>query len=180
MSQVIHRYHKYKAIYTAADIPALVADLASDNGIIRENAREALVVLGKPAVEPLVQALGNEDRWVRWEAAKALSSIIDPSAATALSKALGDERPGVRWLAAEALIALGADALEPLLRSLLNPANVFWSSEGAHHVLHELAKRFPSPSLDRVIAALDKPEPTMAVPSAALAALRAIPPAIVA
>jgi HEAT repeat protein len=180
MSQVLHRYQNHKTVYTADDIPALVANLGSPNGMIRENAREALVVLGKSAVEPLVKALGDEDRWVRWEAAKALSSIIDPSAATALTKALGDERPGVRWLAAEALIALGSDAQEPVLRGLLNPANVFWSSEGAHHVLHELAKRHRSPSLDRVVAALEGPEPTMSVPSAALAALRAIPPANVA
>jgi HEAT repeat protein len=151
-----------------------VAGLASGNPIVREEAREALVAVGTPAVAPLVRALLDPDKRVRWEAAKALSFIHDPAAAPALVLALGDDHFGTRWLAAEGLIALGRDALEPLLRALLDPANAVWLGEGAHHVLHELQRRRRATWLTPVMRALREREPGMAVPPAALAALKAL------
>ena len=174
MSSVLHHPRRRRAIQVAADIPALVADLASKDPVVREDAREALVAAGKPAVGPLVGALFDRDSRVRWEAAKALVCIGDPSAAPALVRALGVDHFGTRWLAAEALIVLGCDALEPLLKALLDPANAVWLGEGAHHVLHELSRMYRLPWLLPVMTALREREPGLAVPPAALAALQTI------
>jgi len=152
----------------------LVKEFASSSAIDREIAREALVAIGKPAVQALVEALSNPDDQVRWEAAKALNCIADPAAVPALVTALGDERAGVRWLAAEVLIALGHASLEPVLKALTDPANVSWLREGAHHVLHELTRRESAERLRPVLEALEDFEPGLTAPLAALRALQAL------
>jgi HEAT repeat protein len=154
--------------HPVADIPELIAELGSQDGVERERARETLVALGKAAVAPLVSALSDQDGQVRWEAANALSCLRDPSAASALVEALGDDRSGVRWLAAEALIALGQGALALLLKPLSNPANAALIGDGARHVLHVLARNKGGQWLTPVVEALNSYEPGVAVPLAAL------------
>lgn len=88
-----------------ANIQFLMDMLASKDGTIRQNAREELVALGKPAVSFLTQALQNSRlAQVRWEAAKALGGINDTGAISSLVNALEDSDSDVAWLAAEALI----------------------------------------------------------------------------
>jgi HEAT repeat protein len=156
-----------------ADLAALIATLGSENAVQREKARNELLALGRPAVEPLVKSLGSKDNQVRWEAAKALGSLPDPAAAPALVAALEDERLGVRWLAAEALVALGRDALRPLLQAMSNPIKLRGISSGAHHVLHALAGRASCrPIVTPLLAALRGYEPGIWVTRAAREALR--------
>ncbi|RMF83541.1 MAG: NACHT domain-containing protein, partial [Nitrospirae bacterium] len=83
-------------------------------------AAEALGKLGDPrAVEPLLQALGDESRGVRRAAAEALGKLGDPRAVEPLLQALGDRYSDVRLAAAEALGKLGDPrAVEPLLQAL--------------------------------------------------------------
>ncbi len=174
MFWVARHLNRLKHLYLSRGIPVLVGDLASENPVVRENARETLVALGKLAVGSLIEALSDENPQVRWEAAKALGCINDPAAAPALVKAMGDKRFGTRWLAAEALVALGSAALEPLLKALLEPDNAVLLGEGAHHVLHEVSKKGLGPWLSEVMTALKGGEPRMAVPLAAFAALKAL------
>jgi len=79
---------------TGMDLSSLTELLANEDGMIRQKARKALVVLGKPAVPSLVQALQNSTvDQVRWEAAKALAAIGDNGdveSIPALVKALED------------------------------------------------------------------------------------------
>jgi HEAT repeat protein len=65
--------------------------LGNKGGTIRQNAREALVALGKPAVSSLIQALQNSrlDQ-VRWEAAEALGGINETGSRPLLVNALED------------------------------------------------------------------------------------------
>ena len=70
-----------------ATISSLIADLASKDGIVRVKARRQLVAYRARSVAPLIEALSNENNWVRWEAAKALSQIGSPSSIQALLKA---------------------------------------------------------------------------------------------
>jgi hypothetical protein len=155
-----------------ARIPPLLGDLAGRDPATREKAREALVVIGKPAVPSLIQLLAHGKPHIRWEAAKALSGIADPIAATALVNALEDPDGDVRWLAAEGLIVLGGEGVQPLLAALLGRAQSIWLCKSAHHVCHALARRRRiGPILRPVLAALDKPEPQIGVPLAAYAAL---------
>lgn len=155
-------------------IDSLIVQLASNDGLIRVQARRSLVAIGEQAVAPLVEALANRKNWVRWEAAKALCQIGDPAAAQALTKALEDRMFDVRWLAAEGLIAIGRDALVPLLRALSEHSDSLWLREGAHHVLHDLAAGELAEVVRPVLAALEDVEPSIEVPFAAETALAAL------
>jgi HEAT repeat protein len=142
-----------------------IANLRSRDGVVRHEARERLTFIGKRAVGQLIPLLKDPEDDVRWEAAKALSEIADPRAASELVATLEDHNFGVRWLAAEGLIAIGRDALRPLMEALTKRSDSAWRREGAHHVLHDLAdkdlevKDLVAP----VIAALEGIEPEIGV-----------------
>jgi hypothetical protein len=156
-------------------IGSLIVQLASDDGLVRVNARQSLVAIGAPAVASLIEAVHDADGHVRWEAAKALSEIVDPAAAPALVRALQDREFGVRWLAAGGLVALGSKGLVSLLRALVEHSGSVRLRQGAHHVLHDLARhRDLTEVLQPVLAALDGIEPSLQVPVAAEAALEAL------
>jgi HEAT repeat protein len=142
----------------------LVADLASHNDSVRVKARHSLVAMGKAAVPLLTQALKGENSLTKWEAAKALGEIGDPSTASTLVEALEDEEFDVRWLAAEGLSKMNIKALKPLLQALEKRADSFFLQEGAHHVLHDLAKGPLRKFLAPVLAALEGLEPGEEVP----------------
>jgi len=155
-------------------IPALIGVLSGNDGLARQEARESLVDIGRPAVAPLTEALAAPDSnyRLRWEAAKALSQLEDPEAAPVLVNALEDESFGVRWLAAEGLISLGQDALAPLLEALVQCSDSAVLREGAHHVLRMLNESdLHSQLVAPVLAALEDVEPIVQVPVAAHTAL---------
>jgi HEAT repeat protein len=153
------------------NISAMVAAFASDEAAQRERARRKVVAVGPLAVAPLTQALAHSKTQVRWEAAKALTEIADPSSASALIAALEDEDGGIRWLAAEGLIALKEDALKPLMHALIRRSDSTWVCEGAHHVLHELSEGPCSEVILPVLAALGDPVPEIESAVAAADAL---------
>jgi HEAT repeat protein len=157
-----------------AIVSALIADLGSKDGIVRVRARKSLVAIGKPSVRPLVEALASKKELVRWEAAKAIGQIDDQTATLALVRSLEDEMFDVRWLAAEALIAIGKEALVPLLQALTQHSDSLWLREGAHHVFHDLADRKIMGVLRPVLTALEGIEPSIEVPLAANTALKAL------
>jgi HEAT repeat protein len=155
-------------------IASLIATLSSDDGLKRQRARQRLVAIGRPALAPLVKALADPNDQVRWEAAKALGKIGDPATAPALVNALQDGNCGIRWLAAEGLIVLERQGLTPLLQALVERSDSEWLREGAHHVLHALARRGLGDLLSPVLAALEDIEPVLEVCPAAQAALDAL------
>jgi HEAT repeat protein len=97
-------------------VEPLVKALQNEDRSVRQRAAEALVKIGEPVVEPLVGALQDEARWLRRGAAEALGQIGDRRAVEPLIEALGDEL--VAWEAAEALGKIGAPAVEPLIGAL--------------------------------------------------------------
>ena len=151
-----------------------IADLARDDPLVRVRARHWLEAIGRPAVPALIEALADPSSQVRWEAAKALGRMGDPAAAPSLVRALQDRGFGVRWLAADGLIALGPAGLVPLLQALVKRSGSVWLRQGAHRVLHELARGQLKDVLQPVVAALEGIEPSLAVPPAAEAALEAL------
>jgi len=86
-------------------------------------------------VPALIECLHDDDETVRWEAARTLRDIPDPSAAEDLVNTLPDPVPEIRWLAAEALIELGESAFKPLLRGLLEHFDSPDFRTSAHHIL---------------------------------------------
>jgi HEAT repeat protein len=171
MSETANRKSKDKVsrgtISPTVPIRALIADLRSKDGMLRQRSRQSLVIIGKPAVISLVKLLKDRNDQVRWEAAKALGEIGDRRAAPALILALEDEEFDVRWLAAEGLIALGGDGLSPLLEALVECPQSVWLRDGAHHVLHDLAKTGLRKQVASLLKALGGVEPETEVPPAA-------------
>ena len=164
---------------TLAKIDPLIADLDSRQGLVRQQARIALIQMGEAAVPSLIKALENRNGPTHWEAAKALSLIGDPRSVQALVQALEDNEFGVRWLAAEGLITVGYCSLAPLLQALIDRPQSIRMREGAHHVLHDLVSRHlinqaSSERVKPVLAALYDIEPAVEVPLAAHKALDAL------
>jgi len=122
-------------------IRELVRSLDDSDYIKRWGFHDELEKLGWAATKYLTKALDDPSKRVRWEAAKALGSIKDPSAAPALVNSLMDEVFEIQWLAAEALIALGNAAVVPLLERLITDYQSPFLRQGAHHVLHALERR---------------------------------------
>lgn len=147
----------------------------SKDGRTRKRARDQLVEIGQPAVASLLPLLLDKKKYVRWEAAKALSEIGDPDAAPALVKTLEDNDPGIRWLAAEGLIRAEQAGLPPLLEALLEHSESAWLRAGAGHVLRSLAKneKLP-PHVEPVLQALQGAASDILTPQAAKKALEAM------
>jgi HEAT repeat protein len=157
------------------EIAKWMAALSSKDGMERQHARLALVEIGKPAIPYLIEALKDKHQQVRWEAAKALGSIQDPTAAPALTEALMDECTEVRWLAAEGLIALREEAVVPLLHAMEKHFDSIWLRHGAHHVLHALERYdLLDEKTLQVLDALRSIQPAVTVPWAAHAALESL------
>jgi HEAT repeat protein len=154
----------------------LITKLGNSDGSVRENARLALIDIGKEAVPGLAETLSSKQEQLRWEAAKTLVSIADPVSVPALIKVLRDEIFDIRWLAAEALIAIGKESIEPLLQAIINQSNDSFLQEGAHHIIAYL---LPGLSKSRELVeilkpvkdALDSSAPRAAGPAAAQKAL---------
>ena len=140
------------------------------DGDVREEARKELVTHGTAAIKPLTALLSSPDAQTRWEAAKALGQIHHREAAAALALCLADEHRDVRWVAAEGLIALGDDALEPVLEELVAHASSVWVRKEATHILNAFGE--DNPPIALVLKALSGLAPLFEVPVAAFDALK--------
>ncbi len=157
---------------TSDQIKKLINQLQSEDGAQRQQARDALVKIGKPAVPQIVALLLHPNERLRWDACKALGNIRDPATAGPLVETLRDTSMEVRWLAGEALIALGKSALTELLKALEIHFNSVFLREGAHHVLHALERKKELNKKTLVVLdTLRYPQPVI---SAALAAKEAL------
>lgn len=157
------------------EIGGLVAQLASEDPVQRNSARESLVALGASDVTAaLVAELIDPRQQVRWEAAQALNARADPVVAPALVLALEDYNEGVRWLAAEGLIALGNHGVTVVLSALIKRAASTVFCDGAHHVLRACDDKRTVEIVSPVLLALSRSEPGVSVPNAAYKALSEI------
>ena len=158
-------------------IQALIKEMTSDEDAMkRHKARLALVEIGSPAVPYLIEAMQNKRDWVRWEAANGLGAIADAAAVPALVEALRDKVFDVRWLAAKGLIQIGWRSTIPVIESLIDHADSVWMRDGAHHVLHDLAKgRFQEP-LEPILASLEGVEAAVEIPLTGRKVLEALKP----
>ncbi len=152
-------------------LEALVRGLGSDRPAERGRARATLVSMGRVVVPRLIQILGDRSGHMRWESARALVSIRDPSAAPALMEALEDEMLEVRWIAEDGLIDLGKDGLVSLLHGLITHSGSNRFREAAHRILTAMAHGDCAEVAKPILEALEGPASTMAIPVAAFTAL---------
>ena len=111
------------AIYALGKIsdPGMVHPLVAvlDSEEIGWLAAKALVNIGQPALQPLLESLFSENRNVRLYATYALGEIRDPKAARGVLRLLQDPDPLVVDTAAVALIAIGERSVIPAVTQLL-------------------------------------------------------------
>jgi HEAT repeat protein len=159
------------------DISLLIPKLRSENDLIRMQARETLIYIGKSTVAELVKALSNDDPQLRWEIVKVLKDIKDDQAIPALVKSLKDENASVRWTAADALVKFRRTAIPPILEALIRESSSIWLRQGAHHILHVMKDRGELVQAEeKVFEALEDVEPMITVPWAAEKALESLQP----
>lgn len=79
---------------------------------------ERCIIIGTPAVNPLIVALNDEEGWVRIAAAKALGDIGDARAVGPLIAVLKDRNEDIRNAASDALGMMGPPAIDPLIALL--------------------------------------------------------------
>ena len=156
-------------------IARLIVTLNDPDQSKRRQARLSLMGLGQAAMPAILDTLRHGPENSRWQVAKALSQLADPTTAPALVEALRDHSFGVRWLAAEGLTAMSCDGLQPLLAGLICDADSVWLREGAHHVLHAMhdngLEKAECAAAEDVLCALEGVEPSAEVPFRAEAAL---------
>ena len=149
-------------------IDSLIQALRDPDRLRSRRVRLRLVRMGFPAVQALIPALSDPDNRLRWEAAKALGEIGDPTAAPALVGLLEDASQDVRWTAADSLIVLDRSAIVPLLQALVDRFYSVRLREEAHHILHVLKQRgHLTESEVKVLEALESPAPEVQSPWAA-------------
>ncbi len=111
------------AIYALGKIsdPKMVHPLIDvlENEEIGWLAAKALVNIGQPALQPLLESLFSENRNVRLYATYALGEIGDPKAARGVLRLLEDTDPLVLDTAAAALVAIGERSVIPAVTQLL-------------------------------------------------------------
>lgn len=103
------------ASYGASAIQPLINALKRDH---LSEATTALLHLGDVAIAPLVEVVRDTDRWVRYNAVKALGFIEDSKVVLPLMEALRDTDRWVRQAAASALEKLGELSVKPLIEAL--------------------------------------------------------------
>jgi HEAT repeat protein len=152
-------------------LESLILALSNHDDTARVKARHTLVAMGKASVRSLTEVLTSKNYLTRWEATKALGEIGDPQSAPDLVKALEDEEFDVRWLAAIGLISMNIKGLKPLLHALMEHGDSIWVREGAHHVIHDLAKGELRKYLAPVLVVLENADAATEVSMASLRAL---------
>ena len=167
--------NKMQIINKELEIQNLIEKLYGKDIHVREQARYLLVNKGRDATDYLLSLLQSKNSNQRLEAVKLLGRIKDPSSASALVEMLVDESIGVDWAASNALIALGGNALLPLLNGLVKYYDSARFRQSAMHILHTFEQSgILEHHVQEVLDALRGVEPSASVPWAAERAFEAI------
>ena len=123
----------------------IVAALAKKDNLERWKNVVDLEKYGQPAAEFLIQALSDEDRWVRYLAADALANIGATNSVDSLITLLRDPDQDVRFAAAAALGKLGDTKAVKSLQEVLKRDNGYVKI-AAEEALIKISPNTGSPS----------------------------------
>ena len=106
-----------KKMAKAKDVSGLIKLFEDEN--LRDSAANAIIDIGKTAVDPLIEALGNKNVIIRVVSAQVLGMIGDERAIEHLIKLFEDDDEDVRsYGAGGALVDIGKAAVKPLIEAL--------------------------------------------------------------
>ena len=109
-------------------IEQLIEDLKNDDDFVVEEAKGLLEMRKEESLDYLIDALKDENKNVRLNAAKILAFIGDSKAIHPLIEALEDNNKLVRREVSTAISRMGAEAVDPLIKILNNSD---WRVKGA-------------------------------------------------
>lgn len=107
-----------ESVVTAHDVEGLIKALDYSIPQVKDRVIQALVEIGKPAVQPLILALNDDKSNVREAAVETLGRIEDPVSVEPLIQRLQDEDIGIRINIGNALAKIGKPAVPALVRML--------------------------------------------------------------
>jgi HEAT repeat protein len=107
-----------ESVVANKDIGGLIKTLDYSIPQVKDRVIQALVEIGKPAVQPLILALNDDKSNVREAAAETLGRIEDPVSVEPLIQRLQDEDIGIRIVIGNALTKIGKPAVPALVRML--------------------------------------------------------------
>lgn len=125
---------------------------------VRVSVTDALIRIGQPSVEGLVLALRDENHAVRRAAAKALGKIGDAAAVRGLRGAIIDADTDVRRFAAEALGRIGDVETIDILGDALRD-----DQEKVRHAAAAALVKFGEQSVPVLLNVLDDPNPSVTI-----------------
>lgn len=154
----------------------LVEELSHGDGMVRDRARIALVMEGSKAVPLLVGLLDSSHKHTRWEAARTLAAIADPSTIDTLVGLLSDRDFDLRWIASMGLIKIGVPSAPAVLDKLISAPDSTDLRRAVHHILYDLARNHRSiaEDIEPVTEALGESAPAETVIWRAQQALKKI------
>lgn len=106
-------------------IESLIQNMSQQDVFIRLDAVKTLVEFGDPAVDPLIQALNDENPKIRENSAAALGKIGNERAVQPLIELLGDENNEVQRAAEIALGNINEPAVESLVGTMNDQNEIF-------------------------------------------------------
>lgn len=125
---------------------------------VRVGVTDALIRIGQPSVRGLVEALRDENHAVRRAAAKALGKIGDGEGVRGLRGAIIDADTDVRRFAAEALGRIGDEATIDVLGDALRD-----DQERVRHAAGDALVKFGERAIPVLVAALEDPNPGVTI-----------------
>jgi HEAT repeat protein len=136
-------------------VPPLMAGMKGTNPRLRIYARDALIQIGEPAVQPLVQLLDDPDLYNRSRAVEALRSIGHKSAIEPLEAKLNDPSRLVQVQAAAALYSMGRKGTT---RKVILDALASGDIQSKRVAARTLAEVIDDPPLNPVLKAMASPD----------------------
>jgi len=104
-------------------VPELIVTMGDENSGVRSKSMLALVEIDEPSVDPLINALSNENWQIRRQAAEALGLICAQKAVNPLIEILDDKNSWVKKAAAESLGNIGDKRATDPLNNMLKDDN---------------------------------------------------------
>jgi HEAT repeat protein len=144
----------------------LMEALRGEDGMGRKRARETMVLIGDEIAPRMRTLLAEGTKRERWEAAKTLAALVDPSSLDTFIQLLSERESDIRWIAADGLIALGPRVVVPLLKSLLAEPPTRGQAEMSGRVLRKLASENDvlANILAPVLEVMESPDPGVLQP----------------
>jgi HEAT repeat protein len=148
--------------------------IAGSEPYLREAGFEALTDFGGGALHEVRALAAHPRREVRWYGVEAARLLADPAVAGLLVDAMADDDFAIRWAASRGLVAIGDDALVPILEGLVRREPTLTYHRAALWALRRMHAPAQRDLLAQLVASLSHSTTTVQSPGLAEELLQAL------